>query len=47
MQGNQTCIPLFTKDLQSPFKKVPFYATKEHLYYAKPILLDAEYVTNR
>ena len=23
------------------------YTSKEHLYYAKPILLDAEYVTYR
>ena len=35
MQGNQTCIPLFTKDLQMPFKKVPFYAAKGRLLHFK------------
>ena len=31
----QTCIPLFTKDLQKPFPKVPFYRAKGHLSHLK------------
>ena len=31
----QTCIPLFTKDLQMPFYKVPFYRAKGHLSHLK------------
>lgn len=31
----QTCIPLFTKDLQKPFPKVPFYSAKGHLSHLK------------
>ena len=35
----QTCIPLFTKDLQKPFPKVPFYPAKGHLSHPKEHLL--------
>ena len=32
---NQTCTPLFIKDLQMPFQKMPFYIAKGHLSHLK------------
>ena len=35
MPRNQTCTPLFIKDLQKPFQKVPFYRAKGRLSHLK------------